>query len=57
VRRRLSTPKMRLLLLQSTLPEPPPPTPIMHLRGVKNNHTLDQEADGNSGSGDDAGLP
>jgi hypothetical protein len=61
VRRRLSTPKMRLLLLQSTPPEPPPPTPIMHVRGVKNNNsddrTLDQEADGNSGSGDDAGLP
>jgi hypothetical protein len=35
MRRRLPTQKMRLLLLQSTLPRPPPPTPMMPLRGQK----------------------
>jgi hypothetical protein len=34
-RRRLLTPKMRLLLLQPTLPQPPPLTATMPLRGQK----------------------
>jgi hypothetical protein len=35
VRRRLLTPKMQLLLLQSTLPQPPPLMATMPLRGQK----------------------
>jgi hypothetical protein len=34
-RRRLPAPKMWLLLLQSTLPQPPPSMLMMHLRGWK----------------------
>jgi hypothetical protein len=34
-RRRLPAPKIRLLLLQSTLPQPPPSTSMMPMRGQK----------------------
>jgi hypothetical protein len=59
-RRRLPTPKMQLLLLQSTLPQPPPPMPTIPLRGKNVNSDYqapDHEAAGDNDSGGDAIEP